>query len=159
MKNRSIAASMAVFALLAGCNAAPTTPVDDDSSTSTDATVDGGTAPSEDFTAFFEDVRFSITYPVDWSQKGVTAEEKDSTWSFGTAKTMYFKTEGGVDIFAVTLFTKDQWATVDTEDGPKPTVIAEKDGLVWAYAQTQDGTGVQDLLDELPQVLASFQTR
>lgn len=141
---------MALFALLAGCSTAPsTTPVTDETTTTDQVATEGTTFP-------FEDLNFTLTFPADWVAANVTNEEKDTTWAFGTTKTLYFKTDES-DLFAVTMFTKDQWTAIEAEDSPKPTVIAEKNGFVWAYDQTQDGSGVQNLLDELPQVLASFQ--
>lgn len=159
MKTRSIAASMALFALLAGCSTTPsTTPVTDETTTgtTTPTTTDQTAATGEVFAT--EDLNFSITIPTDWN--GITQEEKDTTWAFGTTRTIYIKdATNSVDIFAVTMFTKDQWAAVQASEGPKPTFITEKNGFVWAYDQTQDPTGVEKQVSELPQVLATFQAK
>ncbi len=160
MKNRSILSSMALFALLAGCNAAPVTEeitvdttTDVDTRTEDDAMAEIDAEGGEVFTA--EGLNFSLTIPADWN--GITQEEKDTTWAFGTTKTLYIKDMQGVEIFAVTMFTTEQWTTLQSEEGPKPTLIMEKNGFVWAYDQTQDPTGVEMQIYDLAEVLESFQ--
>jgi hypothetical protein len=166
MKTRSIFASMALFALLAGCNADPVTDETTvDTETETDTTTDVDTRTDDDamaeidaeggelFTA--EDLNFSITIPADWN--GITSVEKDTTWSFGTAKTVYIQSLDGVEIFAVTMFTEEQWDSLKDEEGPKPTLIVGKDDFIWAYDQTQDPTGVEMQVYDLAEVLESFE--
>ncbi len=132
--------------LFVGCNTTPTeVPVVEEPSTET---------PTEN-TFVSEDLGFTMTFPATWE---TTSALKDTTWAFGTSKTLYVMDKDGVDIFAVTRFTKAQWTDVQKEEGPKPTVIGEEGDFVWAYDQTQDPSSVQAYVDALPEVLKTFET-
>lgn len=130
MKTRTLLATAAVCALLTACT-----------------TVEGTSYTSEN-------LDYSLVLPSDWV--GVVTTEKETTWGFGTAQTEYFTTAEGADLFAVTVFTDEQWASLESEEGPKPTVVVEQDGRVWTVDQTQDPVPVEAWIAEMPDVLASF---
>ena len=101
-----------------------------------------------------EGLGFEMTFPEDWK---VGTKMEETTWAFGTADTLYFTTEDGVDVFAVTRFTTEEWDGMFDAKGPRPIKITENEEYVWAYDQTQDPTGVENMMEDLDEVIASFE--
>lgn len=101
-----------------------------------------------------EDMGYSISIPEDWE---MSPAQEQTTWSFGTTETTYYQVDGK-DIFAITQFTTGEWASVEANVGPKPTVIKENEEHVWVYDQTQDASGVEDYVDKVPVIIETFET-
>jgi hypothetical protein len=132
--------------LLVGC--APTESVETESKVAPSAEVQA--------TAFeSEALGFKMQIPTEWQ---VQTQIEDTTWASGQVPTLYFKSQDGTDIFAVTRFTLDEWAQVQAEEGPQPTEIVRNEEYVWTQSQTQDPTGVEAEVEQLPELWASFST-
>lgn len=101
-----------------------------------------------------EGLGFQLTTPEDWK---VGTKMEETQWAFGTTDTIYFTNDVGLDLFAVTRFTTDEWASVLAAGDLRPVLITENEEFVWAYDQTQDPTGVETLLEDLDEVIASFE--
>ncbi|QQR54765.1 hypothetical protein IPG41_06295 [Candidatus Peregrinibacteria bacterium] len=140
--------ALATLLVLAGCNSeAPVT----DPILPEPAETPTPEETSQTFTS--EELGFELTLPETWE---VTSTVQETTWAFGATQTVYVKSEAGIDIFAITRFTKAEWAEVQAADGPKPTVLEEEGDYVWAYDSTQDPSGVESYVAELADVLKTF---
>lgn len=157
MKASNALALTAAFVLLAGCaTTAPTeTTTPTDTSTPTDFTqYNGSLTPKNETPYVSEDLGFQLTLPATWD---ITTVSKETTWAFGKTQTLYFQNKDGVDIFAITRLTKDQWASIEAEDAPKPREITADDTYVWVYDQSQDATGVEAYVGDVENVIQTFQ--
>jgi hypothetical protein len=134
--------------LLAGCAPTPSESEGDGSKVAPSAEVQA--------TAFeSKELGFKMQIPAEWQ---LQTQLEDATWASGTVPTLYFRTQDGTDIFAVTRFTLDEWAQVEAEEGPQPTEIVRNDEYVWTQSQTQDPSGVEAEVEQLPALWASFST-
>ncbi len=102
-----------------------------------------------------EELGFKMQIPAEWQ---LQTQLEDTTWVSGTVPTLYFRSQDGTDVFAVTRFTLDEWAQVQAEEGPQPTEIVRNEEYVWTQSQTQDASGVEAELEQLPALWTSFST-
>jgi hypothetical protein len=89
------------------------------------------------------DYSFQITFPTTWAtykliptkaEEGVTA---GYYVALATTDTSYIDSSGekGYDsLFAISIYTLDQWAAAQPQEGPKPTLAVKNDKYVIAYS-------------------------
>ncbi len=58
----------------------------------------------------------------------------EATWQKATSSSL----AGTASVFAVSVYSKAQWATVSAEEGPVPTKIGETGSWVVVYSTAQD---------------------
>lgn len=88
------------------------------------------------------DYGFEITFPVGYESYILDPIKADSTdtaaWYVSLATTSAATetgvTKGYASMFALTLYTKAQWAAAQAQEGPKPTFAAQNDKYVIAYS-------------------------
>lgn len=87
---------------------------------------------------------FQITFPEAWAGYKFFEKNIDGAIVFylGLPTTQAGWTGTGVDagyssMFAISVYTKAQWATASAEEGPKPTKLGEKGDYVFAWSQAQ----------------------
>lgn len=97
---------------------------------------------------------FSLTFPDSWD--GYKVVESQATYGNFEVPSLKFKSSTRVDLFAVSVFTPEQWAKVEAQEGPKPEKLGEAAGYVFGWEAAQDFTGAEDLVKDLPAIKASF---
>lgn len=138
--------------LLSGCSSES---VAEDESTVLDANDNGGTVEEVETIAYQSEYGFTMAFPKNW--EGYTTEEKDAQFNGFTAPVIYFRTSEGLDLFALSIFTPEQWALEQEEEGPKPEKLGETTGYVIGFDHTQDSTGLENYDLNFDTVRASFQ--
>lgn len=99
---------------------------------------------------------FSLTFPDSWG--GYKTVESQVTYADFEVPSLKFRSSNRVDLFAVSVFTPEQWAKIEAEEGPKPEKLGESAGYVLGWESAQDFTGAEDLAKDLPAIKASFAT-
>lgn len=95
---------------------------------------------------------FSLTFPDSWKDyKAEAGSNNQATASFDFKLPAKDTTFGNpVSLFAISVYTKDQWSAVQADEGPKPTLIKEGATHVFAYDNAQ--AYPDELSDEAKQV-------
>ena len=132
---------MSALALFAGCASTPET-----SDT-------GGAVEVAELITFQSEYGFTLDFPKSW--EGYSAEEKEADFGF-TVTVIYFYTPEGADLFALSVFTPEQWDTVQAQEGPKPVFLGETDTYVFGWDNPQDSAGLETYLPDFEAVKASF---
>jgi hypothetical protein len=113
-----------------------------------------------DSKVIYEDERynFRLTFSDAWKDYGVSY----TLFEDSDAQTIYFglpakETKDYIDfgfdknygsIFAISVYPKAEWDSIQEEDGPKPAKIDEKNGLVYAYSTGNGIPGVKAISDD-----------
>lgn len=109
---------------------------------------------------------FSITFPETWSSYKLfpisDPENAKAAYFVGlkTSDASYNETgvdKGYVSLFAISVFTKAQWAEAADSEGPKPTLLTQNDQYIISYS-LPNGTRPTDIearVDEVKSVLAT----
>jgi len=109
---------------------------------------------------------YEITFPSGWETyklfpiSNIEGAEAAYYVALATKDTNY--TETGVDdgyasLFAITVYTKEQWTGAQAQEGPAPTKIAENDKYVIAYSLPNGGPA-SDLTTQREGALAVIKT-
>lgn len=138
--------------LLSGCSSES---VAEDESTALDVNDSSETVEEVETIAYQSDYGFTMAFPKNW--EGYTTEEKDAQFNGFTAPVIYFRTAEGLDLFALSIFTPEQWVLEQEEEGPKPEKLGETKGYVIGFNHTQDSTGLEAYDLNFDAVRASFQ--
>lgn len=99
---------------------------------------------------------FSFTFPETW--KGFIATNRTLEWEFGNIPSIDFGFPVQDSLFNVSIFTKDQWQKLQSEEGIKPTKISENDTHVFAYerAQYAENNAMIERMKEVSAITQSF---
>lgn len=149
MSKKYILVGLIVLALLGGCSGGPY-----GSNTNND---------SSDSSNSFTDISysngaygFSIYFPnKEWFAYTATNRQLD-LGELGTAESVDFGLDKADSLFNVAFYTKEQWAAIQAEDGPKPTMLGETDQYVYGYTIAQDDFGMKKRFAEVPAILKTF---
>ena len=145
MKKVLLLASVAL--LLAGCS---TTPVE-----TTDVSTSTGSNTQDVATIVYQsEYGFSLNLPKSW--EGYETEDKEAQFNGFMAPVVYFRTSEGIDLFALSIFTTEQWAMEEKEEGPKPEKLGETGEYVIGFDHTQDSAGLEGYDLNFDAVKASF---
>jgi uncharacterized protein YceK len=145
MKKVLLLASVAL--LLAGCS---TTPAE----TNDVSTTTGSTTQDVATIVYQSEYGFSLNLPKSW--EGYETEDKEAQFNGFMAPVVYFRTSEGVDLFALSIFTTEQWAMEEKEEGPKPEKLGETGEYVIGFDHTQDSAGLEGYDLNFDAVKASF---
>jgi hypothetical protein len=138
------------LSLLSGCSHRETvSPVEDFKDP-----IEGYETGSDEMKYFSGLYGFSLTFPESWD--GYKTVESQASYGDFEAPVLKFKSSTRVDLFAVSVFTPEQWAKVEAEEGPKPEKLGEAAGYVFGWESAQDFAGAEDLVKDLPTIKASF---
>ncbi|HNV97097.1 MAG TPA: hypothetical protein PKL13_02145 [bacterium] len=80
---------------------------------------------------------FSVLLPKTWSAYKAT-EKTTSVDGYGNIYGLSFDMPNQNRLFAIVVYTKEQWQKVSQEQGPKPTLIKENEEYVFTYSKAQD---------------------
>lgn len=152
LMKKSLLLTSALLLVVAGCSSSPAT---DDGSTAVDYNDYNGTVEEAETIAYESEYGFTMAFPKNW--EGYTTEEKDAQFNGFTAPVIYFRTAEGLDLFALSIFTPEQWEQEQEEEGPKPEKLGETAEYVIGYNHTQDSTGLESYDLDFDAVRASFQ--
>jgi len=116
------------------------------------------------------DYGFEITFPEGWekykvNKKSPSAEEDGSVLAYyyvGLPTSDKSWEEPGMNsgywsLFALSIYTKDQWNTMSDQEGPKPSLVAQKGNYVIGWMSAQAGptdaasqaSAVQSIIDTI----------
>ncbi|HUT21954.1 MAG TPA: hypothetical protein VMX18_00935 [Candidatus Bipolaricaulota bacterium] len=100
---------------------------------------------------------FGLTLPAEWKEYNLV--EKNTSWQVGSAPSFYFGLPAQKDgLFAITIFTHDQWDIQKDAEGPKPVYITENSQHIftWDRAQSTANAEMEKRMDEVPGIIATF---
>lgn len=96
---------------------------------------------------------FNLTMPITWKDYGIHEVRPDNNYEVKTiyiglpSEKIHPAFESGEfehnysNLIAISVFTKEQWAALQKEEGPKPTLLKENGTYIFAYSF---GNGVPD---------------
>ena len=116
--------------------------------------VEGYETGSDEMKYFSGLYQFSLTFPETWD--GYKMVENKATYADFEAPILKFKSDKSIEMFAVSVFTPEEWTKVEAQEGPKPEKLGESAGHVFGWESAQDFTGAEDLAKDLPAIKASF---
>lgn len=108
-----------------------------------------------------EEYGFQLTFPSNWSNYKVVKKDIDNG-DGTTSPTFYVGIKvsdansdavvgkGYADMFAISALTNDQWASMETGEGPKPAYITKSSKYVFTWSPSQ--AGPDEVLDEREEV-------
>lgn len=144
----------------------PTTTATTTPSTSPSATTTTSPTPATSVVYTNTKYGFQLTFPSTWAEYKV-GEKNQPTYGyiyyFGLpyVESTYLQDPdmpaGSASLFALTVFTKAQWAQVQADGGPFPTVVSETDQYVFAWGQGQAyPTELATFRADMNGIIASF---
>ena len=100
---------------------------------------------------------FGLTLPGTWEDFIVS--EREEMISPNYFAIIDFGLAEQKDLFAISVFKKDEWDALQKEEGPKPTYLAEGNGYVYGYSTSQYAANdeMKERRTELDSILKTFE--
>lgn len=102
---------------------------------------------------------FGLTFPAEWD--GYKVKEESTKWEGFTAKSLYFGFDAQENLFAISVFTKEQWDKLqDSPDARQVTYLDENSMYVfaWSHAQYLENDEMEKRAQEIGDIIDSFYT-
>lgn len=81
---------------------------------------------------------FKINIPKTWGETFTIKENKITLGESGSANAVYFGVPKNEDVFAISMYSKEQWGIITSEEGPTPDYLGENDKYVFGFSTAQD---------------------
>ncbi len=101
------------------------------------------------------DYGFQIHLPESWSETFTVKENKITLGEFGSANAVYFGLPGDEELFAISMYSKEQWEKIKSEEGPMPDYLGENEKYVFGFNTAQDAS-LDTLIQEAQLVAKTF---
>ena len=94
-----------------------------------------------------EEYGFSLEFPQAWNEYNVKINDNH----------IYFGIPVQDSLFVISVFFKDDWQQIQSEEGPKPTYLNEDNQYVFGYSRAQDYVDTAiPRSKEVPVILSTF---
>jgi len=89
--------------------------------------------------------KYGFSLPLSYDWEGFETQERVLDWGdLGTSNSVDFGFEENGEfysLFNISIHEKNQWASLDASDGPRPTYAGENSEYVFGYSIAQDAYG------------------
>jgi hypothetical protein len=104
-----------------------------------------------------EDYGFTLQFPDTWKNY-LTSKRVLELGETGTSNSIDFGLIEQESIFNISIYTNSQWAEIQKDEGPKPTLITSNDELTFSYSTAQDASNENILtrMQEVKGIIATF---
>ncbi len=117
------------------------------------------TVETKEIKYYNADYGFGFTLPATW--KGYRVKEEDTSWGDFKAKSLYFGFEEQESLFAVSIFTKEQWDKLqDSPDARQVSKLGENSKYVfsWSHSQYLENDEMEKRASEIQDIIKTFYT-
>jgi len=114
---------------------------------------------SKEIEYYNSDYGFGFTLPATW--KGYRVKEEDTSWGDFKAKSLYFGFEAQEGLFAVSIFTHEQWDKLQgSPDARQVSKLGENSKYVfaWSHSQYLENDEMEKRASEIQDIIKTFYT-
>lgn len=113
--------------------------------------------PTKKITYTDDDYNFTLAFPESWKDFEIAKRQNEENNTLRTS----FGLPDQKDLFIINLYSEEEWAEIEADEGLKPVYLGQNAEYVFAYEAANDAVNelMIDRMKEFPEIIETFELR